>query len=209
VIRPLRVNIMSTARRLRIGPADQGRVLTWEAFLDAEEEEGCKYELAKGVLEVTSIPRISHRRVTSNLYGLAAEYRREHPGVIDFFGGTSEFRITIPAMRISRHPDLGIASLGAPLETSGDILTGLAAEVVSPSSRKHDYEAKRREYLPYGLREYWIVDPDMLRLTLLSPVETEGEPRWSDRPFEGDEPIVSPMLPGLDAPGSRLWARST
>ena len=40
----------------RIGPADHGRAMTLEEFRDAEEEEGYRYELARGVLEVTEVP---------------------------------------------------------------------------------------------------------------------------------------------------------
>ena len=32
-------------------------------------------------------------------------------------------------------------------------------EIVSPSSRKRDYEKKRMKYQNAGVREYWIVDP--------------------------------------------------
>jgi hypothetical protein len=44
------------ATPLRIGPADHGRELTLQEFLEAEEEEGYRYELARGVLEVTEVP---------------------------------------------------------------------------------------------------------------------------------------------------------
>ncbi len=51
---------MATASSLKIGPADHGRKMTLEEFLDAEETEGYLYELARGVLEVTEIPNDPH-----------------------------------------------------------------------------------------------------------------------------------------------------
>ena len=39
---------MATAAEvLRIGPADHGRRMSLQEFLDAEEEEGYRYELAR------------------------------------------------------------------------------------------------------------------------------------------------------------------
>jgi Uma2 family endonuclease len=81
----------TTAVRLRIGPADHGRTMTLEEFLDAEEEEGYRYELARGVLEVTNVPNDPHGMVVCNLYDAFSRYRREHPGVIWRYGGGSEF----------------------------------------------------------------------------------------------------------------------
>ena len=51
---------MATASTLKIGPADHGRTMTLDEFLDAEETEGYRYELARGVLEVTEIPNEPH-----------------------------------------------------------------------------------------------------------------------------------------------------
>ncbi len=50
---------MSTVQ-LRLTPADQGRRMTLVEFREAEEEEGYRFELGGGVLEVTEIPGPAH-----------------------------------------------------------------------------------------------------------------------------------------------------
>jgi len=40
----------------------------------------------------------------------------------------------------------------------------LAVEVVSPDRRKRDYKLKKERYEEYGVREYWIVDPQEERI---------------------------------------------
>ena len=53
---------MATAT-LRLGPADRGRRLTLNEYLGAEVEEGYRYELARGVLEVSEVPKDPHEVV--------------------------------------------------------------------------------------------------------------------------------------------------
>jgi Uma2 family endonuclease len=192
--------------RIQIGLADHGRTMTLEEFRDAEEEPGYRYELARGVLEVIDIPKPPHRRVVSNLFCLAAAYKGEHPGVIDYFGGGTEVRAWIVGKDLARHPDFGIVFVGAPIDGVGDPQPGLVAEVVSASSKKRDYEEKRQDYLEYGIREYWIVDPLQRRVTVLVR-QGEGEAAaWAERVFGDAERIESPLLPGLGGTVADLWA---
>ena len=54
--------------RIQIGPADHGRRLTLDEFREAEEEPGYRYELARGVLEVTEVPNDPHGQIVDNLH---------------------------------------------------------------------------------------------------------------------------------------------
>ncbi len=151
----------------RIGPADNGRPMTLEAFREAEVEEGYRYELARGVLEVTHVPGNRHGQVVSNLYTSIASYHLAHPGVILRYGGGSEFRLWLPGLVSGRDPDLGVLLAGAPKRHRQLGIPSLVAEVVSARSGDRDYRVKREEYLAYGLLEYWIVDLAARRFTLL------------------------------------------
>jgi Uma2 family endonuclease len=104
----------SIATRVRIGPANNGRTMTLDEFKEAEEEQGFRYELARGVLEVTEVPNDPHGVVVSNAYDAISLYRRDHPGVILRYGGGSEFRFWLPRMISGRNPDLGVVLVGAP-----------------------------------------------------------------------------------------------
>jgi Uma2 family endonuclease len=42
----------------------------------------------------------------------------------------------------------------------------LAVEIVSPDSVERDYEKKRKQYERYGIREYWIIDEELEKVTL-------------------------------------------
>jgi len=191
--------------RIQIGPADHGRKMTLDEFREAEEEPGYRYELAHGVLEVIEIPKTPHRRVVSNLFSLAAIYKSEHPGVIDYFGSGTEVRAWIVAKDLARHPDFGIVFMGAPLDEVGDLQPYLVAEVVSASSKKRDYQEKRQDYLEYGIREYWIVDPLLRKLTLLIRQGEGANATWTESVLKDADIIASPLLPGLAVTVAELW----
>jgi Uma2 family endonuclease len=187
---------------LRIGPADRGRTMTLQEFLDADVVEGFRYELARGVLEVNEVANDPHRQVVSNLYNAVGHHHRNHPGRILAFGGGSEFQLIAPGLASGRNPDLGVVLRGTPKDWRGRRQPSLAAEVVSRGSIKRDYETKREEYLAYGLLEYWIVDPLERKVTVL----TRRGDTWSEAVFRDDQVIVSLVLPGFATTVAELWA---
>ena len=185
----------------RIGLADHGRKMTMEEFLEAEAEEGYRYELARGVLEVTHVPGPTHGQVVSNLYTVVVLYSLAHPGVILRYGGGSEFRLWLPGIVSGRNPDLAVVLRATPKNPDGDRAPVLVAEVVSKSSVDRDYRVKREEYLAYGLLEYWIIDFLERKMTLLV---RDGD-TWIERLCVEGQPIPSLVLPGLAATLADLW----
>jgi Uma2 family endonuclease len=188
---------------LRIGPADRGRTMTLEQFMDAEVEEGYRYELARGVLEVSEVPDDPHGVIVWIILQLIARYTQEHPGVIHRAGGGSEFRLWLPAMISGRNPDVAVALSRTPKDRRGRRPPSLVFEVVSEGAEAHDrdYQAKRAEYLAYGLREYWIVDPQAQTVTVLV---RDGD-AWVEQTYREDQQAVSLVLPGFTVQVSDLW----
>jgi Uma2 family endonuclease len=188
----------------RIGPADHGRRMTLEEFREVDEEPGYLYELARGVVEVTEVPNDPHGQIEDNLREALAAYRRAHPGMIRRCGGASAFRLWIPEMISGRNPDQAFVLEGTPKDARGRRPPSWAAEIVSAGNdaRERDYVTKREEYLTFGLREYWIIDPELRQVTVL--VRMDG-PDWSERTFKGLETIESRLLPGFQGKVSELW----
>jgi Uma2 family endonuclease len=195
---------ITVAAPLRIGPTDHGRTMTLEEFREAEELDGFRYELARGVLEVSEVPNDPHGVVVSNLYRAVTRFGDQHPGLILLYGGGNEFRFWLPHMVSGRNPDLGVVLRAAPKDWRGRRLPALAAEVVSQGSIKRDYEVKREEYLAYGLLEYWIVDPLQLVVTVL----TRRGDAWNEAVFRDEQVIVSLILPGFATTVAGLWVDS-
>jgi Uma2 family endonuclease len=194
---------MATAT-LHIGPADHGRALTLDEYLDAEVEPGYRCELARGIIEVTNVPNDPHGEVVYHIYLALGAYDRTHPGLIRRFGGAGEFQFVLPAMVSGRNPDVAVVLQGTPKDDRGRRPASFAVEVVSEGAeaRERDYVTRRVEYLAYGLREYWIVDPEQRRVAILV---RDGD-AWVERIVEGDDSAESLVLPGFVVPLSELWA---
>jgi Uma2 family endonuclease len=188
---------------LRISPADNGRVMSLEEFREAEVEDGYRYELARGVLEVSEVPNDPHGHVVCNLYRAVVRYELENPHIVSRFGGGSEFRLWIPALISGRNPDVAVALRNTPRDERGRRPPSLAFEVVSEGSeaRERDYVTKRVEYLAYGLSEYWIVDPERKCVTVLI---RDGD-AWVEQVYREDQQARSLVLPGFVVSVQDLW----
>lgn len=198
---------MSTTQ-IRIGPADHGRRMTLDEFRDAEEEPGYLYELGRGVVEVTEVPNDPHGQIEDNLRSALEIYRRDHPGLIRRAGGASAFRLWVPEMVSGRNPDQAFVLEGTPKDARGRRRPSWAAEVVSEGGEDRDYRIKREEYLIYGLREYWIIDPQLRQVTVLTRDDRADGPAWGERVFRGDETIASDLMPGFQGTVAGLWANA-
>jgi Uma2 family endonuclease len=191
----------TVATPIRLGPADHGRRMTLEEFMEAEVEEGDRYELGRGVLEVTEVPNDPHGQVVTNLYDAVGHYRRTHPGIVLRYGGGAEFQLWFPGAISGRNPDLGVVLYGAPKDARGRRRPALVAEVVSRGSVQRDYEIKREEYRLCGLLEYWIVDPMQRHVVVLI---RDGDV-WIEHVFRDDQIIASLVLPGFETRVAELW----
>jgi len=196
---------MATITPLHLGPADHGRRMSLDEFMEADAVEGYRYELARGVLEVVEVPREEHGEIVWALLRSIGRYDLEHPGVIHRAGGGSEFRLWMPGLESGLNPDVAVVLRGMPKNPRGRRPPSLVMEVVSPGAeaRRRDYETKREEYLAYGLLEYWIVDPIERRITVLL---RDGS-SWVERPFAEGQAAEGLALPGFRVPVRELLSR--
>jgi Uma2 family endonuclease len=77
----------------------------------------------------------------------------------------------------------------------------LAMEIVSPESVERAYEKKRKQYEQAGVPEYWIIDEDMKKVTLLR-LDARGKYR-EVRPRRGI--LRSQVVPGFWVRVEWLW----
>jgi Uma2 family endonuclease len=192
-----------SSRKLHIGPADHGRRMSLAEFIKAEWQEGWLYELARGVVEVTEVPRPRHGQTVRRVARLFDRYDEQRPGVIKYLAGGGECRLRLPSMVSDRHPDQAIYLDPEPDGPNiwAKWVPHIVVEIVSRRGRKRDFIAKREEYLRMGIREYWIFDPEKRRMHALV---REGD-SWKETVVSERGLYRTIFLPGLEVrPGELL-----
>lgn len=152
-----------------------GKCLTFEEYLNYDDGTDTPYELVAG--ELIAMPPES--RLNSQIsFFLALEFAKLVPSTCICHKDT-EIEVTGPRAQ-TRLPDLMVLSeeLAEVLGNQRGTITRemppplLIVEVVSPGkpNEERDYRYKRSEYAARGILEYWIVNPQQEKVTVLTLV---------------------------------------
>ena len=141
--------------------------LLTNADLECLPEDGNRYQVVHGELLVTPVPRPWHEEIWGRLFIALNEYLRREP-VGHLFGSRSD---------ISWGPDTLVSPdiIVVPLEEARTLDWAkmqhllLVAEVLSPSSTRHDRFTKRRLYQEQHVPLYWVVDGDERAVEVWTP----------------------------------------
>jgi Uma2 family endonuclease len=131
-------------------------------------DDGNRYEVVYGELLVTPAPRLWHQRLVLRLASALEEYLARHPG--------AGVAVTSPAdiswgEDVLVQPDVFVVPVeqARALEWSAIRHLLLVAEVLSPSTPRHDRFTKRRRYQDARVPLYWIVDGDARQVEVWTP----------------------------------------
>ncbi|HEV3167214.1 MAG TPA: Uma2 family endonuclease [Isosphaeraceae bacterium] len=192
---------MATITR-KIGPADHGQRMGLDEFITADFEEGWRYELARGVIQVVEIPGLPHGRMVGRLTQLFIVYLIAHPGVISYRAGGGECRLILPGMQSDRRPDQAVYLTPPPDDDDPwtEWVPQIVVEVLSEGSEQRELVEKREEYLRAGVMEYWILDPAARQMLVL---KRAGD-TWKEARIAADATYHTHLLPGLEVSPSQL-----
>jgi Uma2 family endonuclease len=198
--------MLQTPRRKRIviGPEDDGRRMSLDDFDRSIARAGYLYELGKGVIEVSEVPKLGHGLQIRELRNQFTLYDVSHPGIIEYLAGGSEAKLLIGPTESERHPDLFVYCHPAPeLEHPWSMwVPEIVIEVVSESSRKRDYDVKPDEYLQLGIEEYWIIDAARKQMTVLQ----RWRGQWKPLAVKPPKKYSTRFLPGFALDLRRVFA---
>jgi len=175
--------------------------LTFEEFL-AWCDEDTWAEWVDGEVVMVSPASRGHQEIRGFLEAALSMYVREH-SLGQVFG--APFLMRLPNIPSGREPDVlfvAIAHKDRLKETYLDGPADLVVEIVSPESRLRDRGEKFAEYELGGVREYWIVDPDLRRADFYR-LDPEGRYRLVEP--EAGGPYRSGVIPGFWLRVEWLW----
>jgi Uma2 family endonuclease len=195
-------NAMATM--LKLGPADHGRVMTYDEFMAGDYQEGYKYELIDGRLYVSPQANLPENRVETWLLLKLALYAISHPEVINYV--TPKGRVFVPnrPAETTPEPDL-TAYRDFPLDRPipevrwEDVSPVLVVEVLSAEDPDKDLQRNVDLYFQVpSIKEYWVLDArDDPEHPMLRVHRRHGK-KWRIRDLAGGDTYTTNLLPGLE-----------
>jgi Uma2 family endonuclease len=177
-----------------------GVVLTYDD-LRQMPEDGRRYEIMEGVLQVSPSPGTAHQRATTRLAWFLHGHTSER-GLGEVFVAPCDVVLSQTSVV---EPDLLFVAVGGRAIIRPAYVEGppdLVVEVLSPSTAARDLGAKRQLYATFGVPFYWIVDP--ITRTIAAHALQDGEYREIAR-AQGDATFSAPPFLDLAIPLSALW----
>jgi Uma2 family endonuclease len=160
-------------------------------------------EFCDGCIEVLPMPTLLHQRIVRYLFLLLQEFVSARAvGEVLFAPLPVHLR---PGK--FREPDIVYLRLGRGQYRGQPEGADLVVEVLSEGeeNRRRDLENKAQEYAEAGIPEYWIVDPENRRITVLVTTGAGYRPHGV---FGPGDAATSVLLPGLSVSVNDLFAPS-
>lgn len=137
----------------------KNRVMFTYEDLKNWEPDNFRHEIIEGEHLMSPSPRIPHQEIVGRLYLHLFQYIQKKQSGQIFVSPVDvvfhESDVCVPDLVFVSNENLAIVKeeniQGAP---------DLVIEVLSPGSEKRDREVKYKRYAYYGVKEYWIADPD-------------------------------------------------
>ena len=153
--------------------ATSAKLITYSEFrqMEFDDNDPYLYELINGILMRKSAPKPRHQQISGNLNdALRSFVKKNNIGQIfyapvDVF--LTEYNVPQPDLvYVSKENeaiiDLDEGILGVP---------DLVVEIISPSSVRSDRVTKKDLYESFGVKEYWIIDPNNTSIEIHTLVE--------------------------------------
>ena len=144
-------------------PLYQGKKVTFCEYQKLKYD-GFQYEIIEGVMKVTPAPFFRHQAILSEIHGLLYIFLKTKPvGIVTIAPRDVKF-----SEKTTYQPDILFISkerLKISTEPFVDGPPDFIVEILSKGTISIDIRKKFNDYEKYGVKEYWIVNPDDVYLS--------------------------------------------
>jgi Uma2 family endonuclease len=200
---------------------DRTALLSVQRWMELYNEQ--PFEVVDGEIETMHPSGRYHARLSRELLTALQAYLDEHP-LGEVWPDNTPYLLDGDErddwVRDSRVPDVSFITrqkMAAHDEKFGDregpwrLAPDLAVEIVSPNDSYSKIDRKIEDYLRYGTRLVWVIDPQTRKIKVHSPDDPEGTTLREDDVLRGE-----PVLPGwsmavgevLAKAGRKRWSES-
>jgi Uma2 family endonuclease len=174
--------------------------LTVEDYRDMPET-GPRYQLVRVILHMSPAPNRFHQVISKNLQFVIQSYLESHP-IGDLYNAPFDVCLTQhdvfqPDICFVRRENYELLS-DAGLEGAPEFV----AEILSPRTASLDKRHKREVYAAQGVKELWIIDPELRRIHIYDLPANPAKPRET---FDEGETFQSAIFPGLAFSVDRIF----
>lgn len=159
-----------------------------------------RWELINGeAWSMSPAPRTEHQKVSGELFGNLWQYLKGKPCQV--FSAPFDVRLVKDKQADDQdifttvQPDISVICDKSKIDDKGCLgAPDLIVEILSPSTGYKDETEKLTLYEEYGVREYWLINPDRKTIQIFL-----HNGREYDKPsyFKGDDVINSVVLKGF------------
>ncbi|MCY4653476.1 MAG: Uma2 family endonuclease [Dehalococcoidia bacterium] len=180
--------MVTTRQRMDTGP-DPKTKLTYEDYAKTPDDE--RWELIDGELIPTASPTVPHQSVDARLGAEFSTLVKQGLGSV-----FHSIDVVLSPHNTFRSDLIFVSSERAGIITHANIqgAPDLMVEIRSPSTAGLDEVTKRELYERYGVKEYWLADPEAQTVTVLllgeNGYETVGI-------YAKGDTLTSPTLEGF------------
>lgn len=181
------------------------RRLTYADFV-LFPDDGKRHELIDGVHYVTPSPNFAHQELVGRLHLAIGNFlaSRRHLGRVllaPFDVVFSDYDVVEPDL-------LFIGGDQPEILTEANVqgAPALVIEILSPSTRRRDEGIKRKLFDEKGVREYWLVDPKGLRVSVYRRTGDGSFPVVTTLTAAAESELTTPLFPGFALSTRDLFA---
>ena len=175
---------------------------TVKDYMSLPESDEKRYELIDGELCMVPSPTPTHQDILGNLFeGLRHFVRRRDLGRVF----VAPLDVVLSDTDVLQ-PDLLFVSRSREGIITDRNIQGppdLVVEILSPGTSSRDRNIKRTRYAKFGVREYWLVDPENRTVEVLRASEPEFE---TVRVYPVGTTTTSTVLEGLKLDVTRVFS---